>query len=182
MHRRLLAALGCTVGGVLAVRGNMAAQPWSSSKDANTILKKPEWPEKFPLSPEHFRRIDESSDSDFYAEPRMVHHIDEHAIAALKRLYGEMLPKGGVVVDLMSSWTSHLADGQGANKADAHFAKLIAIGMNEAELKANPGVHELHVADLNVRPSLDMLADGSVDAVFCSVSVDYLTRPLEVFA
>ena len=183
MHRRLLAAFGCTVGGVFAVRSSMAAQqPWSSSKDANTILKEPAWPETFPLSPEHFRRIDETSDGDFYAEPRMVHHIDEHAIATLKRLYGKMLPQGGVVVDLMSSWTSHLSDGKGANKADGHFAKLIAIGMNELELQANPAAHEYHVADLNVDPSLAMLKDSSVDAVFCSVSVDYLTQPLEVFA
>ena len=49
-------------------------------------------------------------------------------------------------------------------------------------MQANPAAHEHHVVDLNRNPSLSMLEDSSVDAVFCSVSVDYLTRPLEVFA
>eukprot|EP00966_Prymnesium_polylepis_P025587 590195-Prymnesium_polylepis.1 len=77
----------------------------------------------------------------------------------------------------MSSWTSHLAEG--ASKLDGHFQRLIAIGMNEPELKTNAAAHAYHVQDLNVSPSLPMLADSSVDAVFCSVSVDCALPGLE---
>ena len=61
-----------------------------------------------PLSPELFRRLDEADDELFYAMPRFVTHIDDPAIAAVTQLYREYLPAGGAVLDLMSSWISHL--------------------------------------------------------------------------
>jgi len=165
----------------VALSARSPKQPWSSSLDANSILAKPDFPPEFPLTEQHLSRIDETEDTRFYSQPRMVHHIDEHAIATLKRYYADALPKDGTVVDLMSSWTSHLADGKGASKGDGHFAQLIAVGMNAKELQANQAAHVYHVADLNRKPALPMLPDASVDAVFCSVSVDYLSQPLQVF-
>ena len=61
-----------------------------------------------------FARIDESPDPSFYVFPRKVTHIDERAIAAVTELYAELVPPGGVLLDLMSSWRSHLPDGPGS--------------------------------------------------------------------
>jgi SAM-dependent methyltransferase len=156
-------------------------EPWDLDLPAGDILRHVEWPDTFPLSRErHLKRIDESPDTNFYAQPRLVHHIDDYARQTLGAYYATVLPKGGHVLDLMSSWTSHLADGTGRDKSDGHFARVAGLGMHEAELVANPALHDYHVHDLNRSPSMPMYADGSFDAVFCSVSVDYLANPLPV--
>ena len=49
---------------------------------------------------------------------------------------------------------------------------------HEGELRMNKALHDYHVHDLNAHPSLHMYGDESFDAVFCSVSVDYLADPL----
>ena len=63
-------------------------------------------PNNFP--PEFFRRIDESDDEVFYSVPRFVTHIDDGAIANVGEIYAQLLPQGGAILDLMSSWRSHL--------------------------------------------------------------------------
>lgn len=120
--------------------------------------------------PGFFDRADPSDDALFYAPTRLVTHIDDRAIAAVTALYRE-LGVGGRVLDLMSSWVSHL---------DPVPDHLTVLGMNEAELAANPVASERVVQDLNREPQLP-LADESHDAVLCCVSVDYLIRPVEVF-
>src|ERR687889_644497 len=55
-----------------------------------------------------FRRYDETPDEEFYETPRLVTHIDDRAIAAVTQLYREFLPPDGEILDLMSSWVSHL--------------------------------------------------------------------------
>ena len=117
-----------------------------------------------------FTRQDESDDTRFYAPARMVTHIDEVAIAAVGELYVE-LDVEGHVLDLMSSWISHF---------DERPDELTVLGMNEAELANNPMAHHRVVHDLNADPNLP-LPDHRYDAVVCCVSVDYLTRPIEVF-
>ena len=152
--------------GITVARMN-AEQPWTrAGASASTILVDPEWPAHFPLTAEHLRRIDESRDTQFYAQPRIgVHHIDEQAQKALQAYYRRMLPKGGAVLDLMSSWTSHLAEGAGANREDGHFARLSITGISEPELRANPGAHDYHAHDINQTPSLAHYEDDSFDAV-----------------
>jgi SAM-dependent methyltransferase len=118
-----------------------------------------------------FARMDEAPDQRFYDIPRLVTHIDEGAIAEVSRLYGELGLSDGEVLDLMSSWVSH---------QPTQPRRLVALGMNRLELEQNEHAHELVVRDLNADPSLPF-EDGSFDAVTCCVSVDYLTRPLEVF-
>ena len=163
--------IGC-IGAIAANIVTAANEPWEASGDANAILRAPNWPARFPLSAKHLSRADETADGQFYAHARMVQHIDDHAVASLKRHYRQTLPKGGAVLDLMSSWTSHLEDGAGASTADGWFSRVSAIGMNADELRANPALHDYHVQDLNLSPSLRMYADETFDAVFCSVSVD----------
>jgi SAM-dependent methyltransferase len=127
-------------------------------------MKESGYPEGF------FERVDERSDEAFYAVPRLVTHIDDDAIAAVGELYGE-LGVDGEVLDLMSSWVSHFLVAP---------ARLVVLGMNEHELRANPVAAERIVHDLNADPRIP-LADESVDDVVCCASVDYLTQPVEVF-
>ena len=124
------------------------------------------------LPPEAFRRIDESSDHDFYQVPRLVTHIDEAAIAAVTQLYREYLPNGGDLLDLMSSWVSHLPE-------EVTYGRVVGLGINEKELAQNPRLSEWVVQDLNAEPTLPF-ADASFDGAGCCVSIDYLTRPVEV--
>lgn len=126
------------------------------------------------FSAELFARVDESPDALFYGEPRFALHIDDATIAALTELYREELPADCRLLDLMSSWVSHLP-------GDVRFAHVAGLGMNAAELAANPRLDERRLQDLNREPKLPW-PDASFDAVLCAVSVQYLVRPVEVFA
>lgn len=127
--------------------------------------------EAMEFPPGFFDRADPAPDAVFYRMDRFVTHIDEGAVAAVGALYRE-LGLTGEVLDLCSSWVSHL---------DPAPARLVALGMNAAELAANPAAAEWLVHDLNESPTLPF-ADATFDAVTCCVSVDYLVRPVEVFA
>lgn len=126
-----------------------------------------------PYPPNFFRREDEGDDGLFYAEPRLVVHIDEHAIAAIGEFLKANLPPGGVILDLMSSWRSHLPEG---------FPKqrLVGLGLNAVEMADNPQLDEWVVHDLNTDPALPF-EDNFFDAALVTVSIQYLTRPVEVF-
>ena len=120
-----------------------------------------------------FDRLDADDDAVFYAPPRLVYHIDDTAIAALGVFYADTLPRGGVLLDLMSSWVSHLPD-------DLAAAEVIGHGMNAEELAANPRLTRSFVQDLNRDPLLPLGTDV-INAAMCCVSVQYLQRPLAVF-
>lgn len=60
------------------------------------------------------------------------------------------------------------------------FKKAVGMGMNEYELSQNKQINEFVVRDLNKDPNFPFEAN-TFDFVTCVVSVDYLTKPLEVF-
>ncbi|PZN96278.1 MAG: methyltransferase type 11 [Alphaproteobacteria bacterium] len=120
-----------------------------------------------------FDKQDGSDDLAFYAPPRLVSHIDDAAVAALTSFYRAVLPAGRIL-DLMSSWVSHLP-------GNRQFDAVIGHGMNAEELGANPRLDRWFVQDLNRRPVLE-LADDSLDAALCCVGVQYLQRPVAGFA
>lgn len=124
--------------------------------------------EGFPAG--FFSRMDEDDDAVFYAPPRLVAHIDDGAIAAVTALYAE-LRLDGELLDLCSSWISHLS---------TRPRQLTVLGMNRGELDQNPMADTVVVHDLNRDQTLPF-ADASFDGVLCAVSVDYLTKPIEVF-
>ena len=124
------------------------------------------------LPPGAFARLDEEDDEAFYEPARLVHHIDDHAVRVLTALYREVLPAGGVLLDLMSSWVSHLPP-------DIDYAEVIGHGMNAAELAANKRLSRWFVQNLNRDPKLP-LADRSVDAAMICVSIQYLQQPVAV--
>jgi len=119
-----------------------------------------------------FAKIDAEDDELFYEPPRLVCHIDDAAIAALTEFYRVVLPAGGVLVDLMSSWVSHLPP-------EIAYAEVIGHGMNATELAANPRLSRWFMQNLNNRTTLP-LTDASVDAVTICVSVQYLQQPVAV--
>jgi SAM-dependent methyltransferase len=130
--------------------------------------------EQLPGLPEAaFDKADRSPDAEFYLEPRFVTHIDDGAIAAVTQAYRQHLPPGGAVLDLMSSWVSHLPE-------EIAYASVVGHGMNAEELAANPRLSQWFVQDLNIEPTLP-LTEGSFDGACLCVSVQYLQRPVEVF-
>lgn len=124
------------------------------------------------LPPDAFLKEDPGDDAAFYAVPRLVTHIDEPAIAALTDFYRATLPAGGVLLDLMSSWVSHLPVG-------VAYGEVIGHGMNAEELIANPRLDRWFVQDLNKDPDLPLDPDSLDGAMIC-VGVQYLQQPLPV--
>ncbi len=125
------------------------------------------------LPPGAFLKDDAGDDASFYAPARLVTHIDEAATRALTAYYRATLPAGGVLLDLMSSWVSHLPP-------EVAFTEVIGQGMNAEELRANPRLGRSFVQDLNRSPILP-IESASCDAALCCVGVQYLQRPLQVF-
>jgi len=121
-----------------------------------------------------FDKEDPTDDLQFYAEARLVTHIDDGAIAALTQFYRTALPAGGALCDFMSSWVSHLPEEVG-------YAEVIGHGMNAEELAANPRLTRWFVQDLNADPC-SPLARASLDAAMICVGVQYLEDPIPVLA
>jgi len=123
--------------------------------------------------PAAFARDDDSPDDGFYLAPRRVVHIDDGAIAALGRLYSEVLPVDGRLLDLMSSWRSHLPRAVGARE-------VVGLGLNADEMVDNPQLTSHVVHDVNRDPRLPF-GDASFDGAMCAVSVQYLIHPVLLF-
>lgn len=120
-------------------------------------------------------RQDERDDADFYAQPRLVHHLDAACRAELAALHGGFPRPGLAVLDLMSSWVTHLPEPL------PEGLRLCGLGMNGAELEANPRLSERRVHDLNRQPALPYDA-GRFDLVLCAASLEYLIQPRAVVA
>ena len=119
-----------------------------------------------------FTKLDAEDDEFFYEPSRLVCHIDDGAIAALTGFYRRVLPAGGVLLDLMSSWVSHLPP-------EIDYKEVIGHGMNAAELAANPRLSRWFIQNLNRDTKLP-LGDTSLDAAMICVSIQYLQRPITV--
>ena len=126
------------------------------------------------FSPQHFQRMDEDDDGVFYTQARKVVHIDDGAIAAVGRLFQELIPADSVVLDLMSSWRSHWPQGHPK-------ARLVGLGLNREEMDDNPDLDEVVVHDVNRNVELPF-PDETFDAVAITVSAQYLTHPVDTFS
>jgi SAM-dependent methyltransferase len=205
-RRGLLGAsgLGVSLASMAAARPVAAA---AASPTPADILKSPAWPPEFPFGPDELSRYDEAPDSAFYSAPRFVTHIDDAAIGALTKYYGTVFPPSGskdaALLDICSSWISHYppvrlrsharaqaqaqiycgrcVDAKRASCASQGYTagRISGLGMNAAELGRNGVLSDFVVADLNAEPKLPY-PDNTFDVVTNAVSVDYLTRPLEV--
>ncbi|KAG7017794.1 hypothetical protein SDJN02_19660 [Cucurbita argyrosperma subsp. argyrosperma] len=108
-------------------------------------------------------------DREFYAFPRFVTHVDNGFISTLTNLYRERLRPGIEVLDLMSSWVSHLPK-------EVEYKRVVGHGLNAQELAKNSQLDYFFVKDLNEDQKLE-LESCSIDAVVCTVSVQYLQQP-----
>jgi SAM-dependent methyltransferase len=119
-------------------------------------------------------KLDRSDDALFYAEPRFVQHLDASFRARLTSLYRKRIPPCATVLDLMSSWVSHLPE-------DITYQEVIGHGLNAEELKANPRLDRHWVQNLNVDQQLP-LANESVDVALIVAGWQYLQQPEAVAA
>jgi hypothetical protein len=126
-----------------------------------------------PFPPEYFERVDPTIDARFYDTPRLVTHIDDTAIAVIGEVLRELIPPDAAILDLMSSWKSHLPP-------DVRSRRVAGLGMNATELAANDQLTEWVVRDLNADPTLPY-GDDEFDIAIITVSIQYVTRPVALF-
>lgn len=184
-----LAGLVATVGGArraqkrrrFRTRGiayRTAAGDWPSgymsSDKVEEVLQKVKWPGSWPYSRDDFDRQDESEDVGFYSQPRLCTHVDDSFIAALRSHYASVfgLYPQARILDVCSSWISHYPE-------ERMWSHVSVTGMNEDELRRNKQADDYTVRDLNATPELPY-EDEEFDIVTCTVSFDYLNKPLEV--
>ena len=125
------------------------------------------------FSDDPYLRSDDTIDSEFYSRPRYINHLDESAQAELKSVYNDLIPTSGEILDLMSSVNSHI-DGR------LNMKKITGLGLNKEELEANPVLDEIIIHDINKDQRLPF-DDASFDSVVCSLSIEYITQPSELF-
>lgn len=126
------------------------------------------------LHPNQRTKLDAADDTSFYDVPRFVTHVDEGFIQQLTDLYRERLQPNTRILDLMSSWVSHLPD-------ELTFTHVEGHGLNAEELARNSRLNHFFIQDLNRDPKLP-LPDQSFDAVLNTVSVQYLQYPEAIFS
>jgi len=142
---------------------------------ATNALSNMVWPEDWPYTEKDLKPQDSFRDEFFYLLPKLVQHAAEDARARLTEYYDFVLPSSGTgsVLDLCSSWTSHYPAGWKGQR-------VVAIGLNAAELALNPSKTEFKVQNLNIDTRLPF-DDEEFDLITNSLSADYLTSPLEIF-
>ncbi|MBD2302420.1 class I SAM-dependent methyltransferase [Nostoc sp. FACHB-87] len=126
------------------------------------------------LRPNQRQKLDDTDDRLFYAYPRFVTHVDDGFIQQLTDLYRDRLKPNTRIIDMMSSWVSHLPE-------EIEFAHIEGHGLNAEELARNPRLNHYFVQNLNDNPQLP-LQDQDFDAVLICVSVQYLQYPEAVFS
>ncbi|XP_031093973.1 uncharacterized protein LOC115998530 [Ipomoea triloba] len=125
------------------------------------------------LSQEGRTKLNPLPDREFYAYPRFVTHVDDNFISTLTNLYRQRLRAEWEILDLMSSWVSHLPQ-------EVKYKRVVGHGLNAQELARNPRLDYFFVKDLNQDQNLEF-QNCSFDAVLCTVSVQYLQQPEKVF-
>ncbi|KAK0588428.1 hypothetical protein LWI29_000807 [Acer saccharum] len=126
------------------------------------------------LTKEGRTKLNSYPDREFYGYPRLVTHVDDGFISTLTDIYRQRFRPGSEILDLMSSWVSHLP-------REAKYKRVVGHGLNAQELAKNHRLDYFFVKDLNQDQRLEF-EDGSFDAVLCTVSVQYLQYPEKVFA
>ena len=169
----LLALPSLTLTAALTVLG--LDVPHARVSGVSRALDDKVWPEAFPYSAKDLTPMDNGNDGVFYFVPKFVQHAGGECRETLTKFYEVALPPSGTgaVLDLCSSWTSHYP-------ADWKGERCVALGLNYLELIANPSKTEYKVQDLNAEPTLPF-GDAEFDLITNSLSVDYMTQPLELF-
>ena len=189
-RRKLFDTLGTTFGAAVVIGSSTVSPANASIKDPKTGILLPSegeieaaipssWDEDdnpfVSMGKDKFARLDSAPDSEFYSDPRFVEHVDENAVKSMTDYIDHFLEPGDAVLDLCSSWTSHISPG-----TKEKLIKVSGLGMNQKELEANKVLADWTVMDLNKDSPKLPYDDASFDKVLCQLSIDYLTRPLDV--
>ena len=105
----MLALLKPTLIGVASARVVPRSRSSQPQMRVLRVFTPDDFPSEWPYSEKDLERMDESPDFNFYSQPRFVTHIDDGAISAVTQYYREALPPDADVLDICSSWVSHLA-------------------------------------------------------------------------
>jgi len=124
------------------------------------------------LSNEDRDKSDISDDEIFYQQPRFVHHLSDSFRTRLTSLYSEYLLNHHIILDLMSSWVSHLP-------TNIRYKKVIGHGMNQAELSSNERLDSFFVQNLNKKQNMP-IEDSSIDVGLIVAGWQYLQYPEKV--
>jgi SAM-dependent methyltransferase len=121
-----------------------------------------------------FSRLDENDDATFYSTDRFVSHLDSLALDTVEKLIGELVvEENPVILDLMAGWDSHIPE-------KLEPSGVVGLGLNRNELSRNTSLSEVVIHDLNRDPFFPF-PEHTFDAVINTVSVDYMTKPIQVF-
>lgn len=112
----------------------------------------------------------------FWDSPKLVFHAEADSLNLLRdSVYAPLLlplGAGGAVLDLCSSWQSHLP---------AVSCRVEGHGLNQVELMCNPRLDSFFVMDLNEAPSCSLpVQSAAFDLVCCAQSFGYLSHPESV--
>jgi len=118
------------------------------------------------------QKLDTTDDQIFYQQPRYVHHLSASFRTRLTNLYSEYLLNHNVILDLMSSWVSHLP-------SNIRYKKVIGHGLNEAELRSNERLDRFWIQDLNKTQNMP-IEDSSIDVGLIVAGWQYLQYPEKV--
>jgi SAM-dependent methyltransferase len=127
------------------------------------------------LTPSQRTKLNPQDDRYWYDRPRLVHHSDAIFRSLVTQLYRERIPAGGTVLDLCSSWVSHLPP-------EVEYAKVVGHGLNAVELGENERLSQFFVRNFNKEPDEWALESDTFDAVLICCSVQYFQQPERVFS
>ncbi len=117
-------------------------------------------------------KLDFADDRIFYQQPRYVHHLSNAYRERLTQLYSNYLCEHHVILDLMSSWVSHLP-------SNVKYKKIIGHGMNESELNSNTRLDSFWVQNLN-KKQIFPIEDSFFDVGLIVAGWQYLQYPEKV--
>ncbi len=124
------------------------------------------------LSTADRNKIDSTDDEFFYQQPRYVNHLSNSFRNRLTELYKNYLCSHHIILDLMSSWVSHLPPNES-------YKKVIGHGMNEPELRANKSLDSFWVQNLNKNQNMP-IEDSTIDIALIVAGWQYLQYPEQV--
>lgn len=119
-----------------------------------------------------FERKNNTDDKEFYEKPRITAHADALCRKHLENIYSGLIKPDSKVLDLMASVYSHLPEN--------NYLDVTGLGLNMDELSENKALSEKIIQDINTNTKLPF-EDETFDYITCAMSVEYMTKPFEIF-
>ena len=115
------------------------------------------------------KKLDESNDEYFYANPKFVYHLDSNFRRYLSKIYQEEIKANSTVLDLMSSWDSYLP-------IERRYKKVIGHGLNKDELEKNKILNTFWIQNFNLSQDIPLESE-SIDYCLMVAAWQYLQYP-----